>query len=203
MRLFNACTAPYYHGAIARTTDRGERVTAPAEWSSRGPPSVPAIRCHRAAKCAGTAGPDRIVGTSRPDRITGHGGADTVLGLDDSWTGWLGNPLTGGGGMMAQRSFSRTNLPRSVALVDGEAFGWDVEASLGAARASTHATYDGMVRTSALAALLTAGRYRIGANAQLNDASVYALLAPESAMTATSGLHSADLRASREASPAS
>ena len=91
----------------------------------------------------------------------------------------------------------RTRILRTVATLEGEVQGWEVDAGVGVARAVTHIRYAGTVRTSALASLLASGRYRIGANAVLNDPAVYAEFSPTTSYDATSQLHFADLRASR------
>jgi iron complex outermembrane receptor protein len=91
----------------------------------------------------------------------------------------------------------RTRLLRTVATLNGDLHGWELDAAVGTAHAATLVRYEGTVRTSALARLLADGRYRIGANAFLNDPSVYAELSPTTASRATSQLHFADLRASR------
>jgi iron complex outermembrane receptor protein len=91
----------------------------------------------------------------------------------------------------------RTQLQRAVATLQGSFRGWEVDSAAGVARAATRIRYEGTVRTSVLASLLASGRYRIGANAGLNDASVYEELSPTTGNKATSQLHFADLRASR------
>jgi iron complex outermembrane receptor protein len=91
----------------------------------------------------------------------------------------------------------RTRLFRSAATLEGEVGGWAVDGAAGVARAVTRIRYEGTVRTSVLAALLSQGRYRIGANAVLNDPALYAELSPVTEADATSQLHFADLRASR------
>ncbi|WP_127996312.1 TonB-dependent receptor [Piscinibacter defluvii] len=95
----------------------------------------------------------------------------------------------------------RTRLLRTVFSLEGHFNGWDVDAALGAARAETRVRYEGTVRTSVLAAMLASGRYRIGANASLNDPSIYAELSPTTVNNASSQLTFADLRMSRDLWP--
>ena len=91
----------------------------------------------------------------------------------------------------------RTDLQRAVVTLQGSVRDWDVDSAAGIARAATHIDYEGTVRTSALASLLASGRYRIGANAGLNDQTVYAELSPTSNFKATSRLEFVDVRVSR------
>ncbi len=81
-----------------------------------------------------------------------------------------------------------TNVIRAVDDITGALGGWNVDLSLGYVHAATRAEYFGFIRNSLFTAALASGAYRVGANAYLNPASLYADLAPVTHDTATSEL---------------
>lgn len=108
---------------------------------------------------------------------------------------------------------SRTNtmestFTRFVAGLKGTAKGWDYDAAILHSASEATNTRKGFLRASVLKALLAgtyAGPgvplgtfYRIGADANLNSAALYAALSPEISSTGKSKVDSIDLRVSRE-----
>jgi iron complex outermembrane receptor protein len=87
-----------------------------------------------------------------------------------------------------QISHYQTDVLRFVEDLNANLDGWDTTLSAGWIRAATRITYTGFVRASALDAALADDEYRIGQNANLNPASLYQTLAPETHDTATSTL---------------
>ena len=91
-----------------------------------------------------------------------------------------------------------TDVYRVVDDVSGSAAGWNLNFGIGYVRVATRETYDGFIRASLLNAALANGTYRVGANAKLNSAALYASLAPETHSTATSELSYLSANASHD-----
>ena len=87
-----------------------------------------------------------------------------------------------------QKSRYQTDVIRLVEDLNAKLGDWDAFLSAGFVRAATRVTYAGFVRASALDAALASNQYRVGQNANLNPASLYQTLAPETHDTATSTL---------------
>ncbi len=98
----------------------------------------------------------------------------------------------------AQVIHFKTDVVRIVDDVRGQAGGWDLNLSAGYIHAATRETYDGFIRASLLNQALATGTYRVGANAHLNSAALYASLAPETTSTATSELAYLSANVSRD-----
>jgi iron complex outermembrane recepter protein len=96
-----------------------------------------------------------------------------------------------------QHTLFNTDTVRLVGDLTGTLGGWDVAASLGYVKSSTHITYDGFVRASALNTALANGTYQIGQNAYLNSPQLLATLAPQTSDTATSALSFLSVNATR------
>lgn len=94
-----------------------------------------------------------------------------------------------------------TDVLRAAEELNGKLLGWDVNFSIGYVRDSTNATYIGFVRNSLLSAALANGTYRVGANAHLNSASLYAQLAPQTSDMAVSELSYVAARVGRALLP--
>ena len=129
-------------------------------------------------------------------------GAQAFYGA--AFAGYLGKPallyaaLTD---IPVQLTRYKTDVIRVVDDLKGELAGWDATFSAGYVRAATRITYDGFVRASALNAALADSSYRIGQNANLNSAALYATLAPHTQDTATSTLSYLSATGSRTLAP--
>lgn len=91
-----------------------------------------------------------------------------------------------------------TNVIRLVNDVTGTVGDWNLDFSLGWIRATSRARYFNFIRSSLFANALASGTYRVGANAQLNPASLYATLAPPTHDTASSDLKYISATATRD-----
>jgi iron complex outermembrane receptor protein len=97
----------------------------------------------------------------------------------------------------SQHALYDTNVFRLAEDVTGSLGAWDLTASFGYVDSVTHVTYIDFLQPNAFYSALASGAYRVGQNAGLNPASLYAGLAPETEDTATSNLTYASLNATR------
>lgn len=95
-----------------------------------------------------------------------------------------------------------TKVLRAVLGAKGTVEGWDYETGLLRAQTETERTQKGRLRNSVLQEVLAGtgplGFYRLGVNAGLNSAALYAALSPTLVDTSKASVTSVDLKASRE-----
>jgi len=94
-------------------------------------------------------------------------------------------------------TFTNSRMFRFVADLKGTVAGWELDSSIGVMRGLTRLTYDNFVTLSGLNTVLANNSYHLGANSNLNSASVYATLAPTTFAVASSQLQYLEVTATR------